>query len=116
MYIAVVGILSVTNALGGNTRAWFVFAVAIVAITWAFLCFTVFGVKENRSIYKKEKTTSLKEMFGVIFRNDQLLFTAISMVLFMIGYTTTTSFGVYFFKYAYKYENMYMVFAGILVP
>jgi len=114
MYIAVVGILPVTNALGGNTRAWFVFAAVIVAITWVFLCFTVFGVKENHSIYKKEKTTSLKEMFGVIFRNDQLLFTAISMALFMVGYTTTTSFGVYFFKYAYKDENIFIIFAGIL--
>jgi len=32
----------------------------------------------------------------------------------MIGYTTTASFGVYYFKYAYKDENMYMIFAAIL--
>jgi len=36
------------------------------------------------------------------------------MALFMIGYTTTTSFGLYFFKYAFKDEGMYSVFAGIL--
>ncbi len=36
------------------------------------------------------------------------------MALFMIGYTTTTSFGVYFFKYAFKNEGMYSVFAAIL--
>lgn len=114
MYAVVVGILPVTNALGGGKKAWFLFAVGVVLITWTFLCFTVFGVKENRSLYKKEEQTSLKEMFGVLFHNDQLLFTAISMALFMIGYTTTTSFGVYFFKYAYKDENMYPVFAGIL--
>ena len=79
----------------------------------AFLCFTLL-CKENRSLYKKEEHTSLKEMFSVIFKNDQLLFTAISMALFMIGYCTTTSFGVYFFKYAFKNEDMYSVFAGIL--
>lgn len=114
MYIVVVGILPITNALGGDKKAWFIFAVAVVLLTWAFLCFTLFGVKENRSLYKKEEHTSLKEMFSVIFKNDQLLFTAISMALFMIGYCTTTSFGVYFFKYAFKNEGMYSVFAGIL--
>ena len=114
MYFVVVGILPITGSLGGDKKAWFIFAVAVVVVTWAFLMFTLFGVKENRTLYKKSETTSLKEMVGVLFKNDQLLFTAISMALFMIGYTTTTSFGVYFFKYAFKDEGMYSVFAGIL--
>jgi melibiose permease/lactose/raffinose/galactose permease len=50
MYSVVVGILPVTGALGGNKKAWFIFAVAVVILTWAFLCFTVFGVKENRTL------------------------------------------------------------------
>lgn len=114
MYLVVVGIVPITKALGGDKKAWFLFAVAVVIIMLAFLCFTVFGVKENRALYKKEESTSLKEMFGVLFKNDQLLFTAVSMALFMIGYSTTTSFGIYFFRYAYKDETMYSVFAGIL--
>lgn len=114
MYIVVVGILPMTGALGGDKKAWFIFAVGVVVIMWAFLAFTLFGVKENRTLYKREESTSLKEMFSVLFKNDQLLFTAISMALFMIGYCTTTSFGVYYFKYAFKNEGMYSVFAGIL--
>lgn len=114
MYLVVVGIIPITKALGGNKKAWFLFAVGVVIIMLLFLCFTVFGVKEDRSLTTKQDNTSLKEMFRVLFKNDQLLFTAISMALFMIGYCTTTSFGVYFFKYAYKDENMYSVFAGIL--
>lgn len=114
LFACVVGILPITNALGGDKKAWFIFAVAIVLITWAFLCFTVFGVKENRAIVNKQEKTSLKEMFVVLFKNDQLMFTAISMALFMIGYCTTTSFGVYFFKYAFKNEGMYSIFAGVL--
>jgi hypothetical protein len=50
-------------------------------------------------------------MFKVIFHNDQLLYTTIAMALFMIGYTTTTSFGLYYFKYAYGDESMYSIFA-----
>ena len=114
LFACVVGILPITNALGGDKKAWFIFAVAVVLITWAFLCFTLFGVKENRAIVQKQESTSLKEMFGVLFKNDQLMITAISMALFMIGYCTTTSFGTYFFKYAFKNEGMYSVFAGIL--
>ena len=114
MFSVVVGIIPVTNALGGDRRAWQITAIAIVLITWAFLCFTVFGVKEDKSIHTKQEATSLKEMFRILFKNDQLLYTAISMALFMIGYCTTTSFGLYFFKYAFKNEDMYSVFAAIL--
>ncbi|HWT73434.1 MAG TPA: glycoside-pentoside-hexuronide (GPH):cation symporter [Mobilitalea sp.] len=114
LFSVVVGILPVTNALGGDKRAWQITIIAIVLITWAFLCFTVFGVKEDKSIHVKQEATSLKEMIRILFKNDQLLFTAISMALFMIGYCTTTSFGVYFFKYAFKNEGMYSVFAAIL--
>lgn len=114
LFSVVVGILPVTKALGGDKRAWQLTIVAIVLITWAFLCFTVFGVKEDKSIHVKQEATSLKEMVGILFKNDQLLVTAISMALFMIGYCTTTSFGIYFFKYAFKNEGMYSVFAAIL--
>lgn len=114
MYLVVVGIIPATNALGGDQKAWFLFAVIVTLLTWGFLLFTLLGVEERRDLYRKAERTSLKELFTVIFRNDQLLYTALAMALFMIGYCTTTSFGVYYFKYAYKDENMYAVFAGIL--
>ena len=68
----------------------------------------------NMGIQVKEESTSLKEMFSILFKNDQLLYTAISMGLFMIGYVTTTTFGTYYFKYAFRNEEMYSVFAAIL--
>ncbi len=114
LFTVVVGIMPVTKALGDDQRAWQITAAGIVLITWVFLCFTVFGVKEDKSIHVKQEATSLKEMFRILFKNDQLLFTAISMALFMIGYSITTSFGIYFFKYAYKDEGMYSIFAAIL--
>ena len=36
------------------------------------------------------------------------------MALFMIGYCTTTGFGLYYFKYVYGDEGMYSIFAVIL--
>ncbi len=114
MYITVVAILPITNTLGGDTRAWQLTATAIVFIMLSFLAFTIFGVKEEKRIQVKDDSTSLKEMFQALFKNDQLKWTALAMALFMIGYVTTTTFGVYFFKYAYKDEGMYSIFALIL--
>ena len=128
MFAVVVGIIPVTNllgqALGGDPKApdwlsylrpaWTVFAVIIAVLMLGFLLFTLFGAKEMRSQFRQEDNTSLKDMVQAIFQNDQLLFTTISMALFMIGYVTTTSFGVYYFKYAFGDEGMYSVFAAVL--
>lgn len=118
MFIVVAGIVPITSALGnilGSTqKAYTVFAAIVVGIMWLFLCFTVFGVKEPHIVTEEQQHTTLKEMVHVIFGNDQLLTVAISMALFMIGYCTTTSFGLYYFKYAYGDEGMYSIFAAIL--
>ena len=92
----------------------FYFAIIITLIMWGFQLFTLLGVKEDRSNLEKQEHTSLKQMFGVLLKNDQLMYAAISMALFMIGYCTTTGFGLYYFKYAFKDEGMYMVFAAVL--
>ena len=107
MYAVVVGVLPATSALtdvfgGDGKKGWFTFAVIVCVLMIGFQLFTLLGVKERRELGK------------VLFANDQLLWTAVSMALFMIGYCTTTSFGTYYFKFAYGDENMYSVFAGVL--
>ena len=118
MFSVVVGVLPVTgamtDAMGGDAKkAWFVFAVIVCLLMIGFQMITVFGVKENRT-FKEEQSTSLKELGKILFQNDQLFWTAVSMALFMIGYCTTTSFGTYYFKYAYGNEGMYSIFAAVL--
>ena len=118
LFATVVGIIPITNALGEATHSlkqgWFYFALIITALMLGFQAITLIGVKERKGYYKEEESTSLREMFSALFKNDQLLWVAISMSLFMIGYTTTTSFGVHFFKYAYRDENTYAIFAAVL--
>ena len=92
----------------------FVFAMIAAVVMWAFQIITLIGVKEDRSQLATVERTSLKDLFNALFKNDQLLVAAISMALFMIGYCSTTAFGTYYFKYAYKDESMYMVFAAVL--
>ena len=118
LFAVVVGVLPVTGMLtdlcGGDAqKGWFTFAVIVCVLMIGFQMITVFGVKE-RGGFKQEEKTSFREMGRVLFANDQLLWTTISMALFMIGYCTTTSFGTYYFKYAYGDEGMYSVFAAVL--
>ena len=118
MFAMVLIYLSVPDLFSGiglNSRdSYFVFAIIIAFIMWAFQSITLIGVKEDRSELATAERTTLKDLFRALIGNDQLLVTAISMALFMIGYCTTTGFGTYYFKYAYKDEGMYMVFAAVL--
>ena len=118
MYIIVVGVIPITGAVGeavgSEKKAWFILAVAVCVLMLGTQLITLIGVKEDRSHYKEEERTTIRDFVTVIFGNDQLLWTTISMILFMVGYSTTTSFGTYFFIYAYGDENMYSVFAAIL--
>jgi sugar (glycoside-pentoside-hexuronide) transporter len=118
LFLVVAGIVPLTNILGdrfgGLQKGYFVFAMIVSLIMAAGMCITLFGVKEAALINDRKQGTPLKELIRIIVKNDQLFFTAIAMSLFMIGYTTTASFGLYFFKYAYGDEGMYPIFAMVL--
>ena len=118
LFAVVTLIVPITEAIGGAVgslqKGYFILSIILVVIMLAFLCFTVFGVKEPMLGNQKEEHTSVKELVRIIFKNDQLLVTALAMALFMIGYSTTTSFGLYYFKYVYGDEGMYSIFALIL--
>jgi len=118
LFLVVAGIVPLTNILGerfgGLQKGYFVFAMIVSLIMAAGMCITLFGVKEAALINDRKQGTPLRELIRIIIKNDQLFFTAIAMSLFMIGYTTTASFGLYFFKYAYGDEGMYPIFAMVL--
>ncbi len=117
LFLVVVSVLPVTKALAvpfGDTGAWTIFALVVVAIMLAGQAVTLFGVKEPNIVLPQERT-GLKELGRAVFGNDQLLWTAVAMVLFMTGYMTTVTFGTYYFKYVYGDEAMYSPFGAVLV-
>jgi melibiose permease/lactose/raffinose/galactose permease len=118
LFAVVVAVIPVTTALTGPDRsatgAWTLFAIGVVAIMLASQSVTLFGVREPAIVVEQERT-SLRELAKVVFGNDQLLWTAIAMVLFMTGYLTTTTFGTYYFKYVYGDESKYSPFGAVLV-
>ena len=112
IYLNVPSMFSFLNM--SDRDVYFIFAIICALIMWAFQSITLFGVKEDRSRLEKEERTSLKDLWRALTGNDQLMVTAVSMALFMIGYCTTTGFGTYYFKYAVGDEGMYMIFAAVL--
>lgn len=117
-FFVVAGITPITEALGAAVgslqKGYLWFAVGVVALMWAGQLVTLFGVKEPRGLDDAGERTTIRDFFRAIFHNDQLLYVTVAMGLFMIGYTTTTSFGIFYFQYVYGDTNMYSVFAVIL--
>ena len=108
-YAIMVGWQPITQALGNTPRAWFLVAVVVSVFYMVFLCFTLFGVKENRNMVQNEEKTTLKQMWRALVQNDQLMWTSLAMGLFMVGYCTTVGFAIYYMKYIFGNEGMYVV-------
>ncbi len=109
----------ITSSLGVQLNnpplAWTIFALAVTACMLGFTLFTVFGVKENTSLFKNnDEKTTLKGLLDALFKNDQLMWTTLSMSLFTIGYLTTTSFSIYYMQYVYGDAGMYAVLAAVV--
>lgn len=73
--------------IGGNTQyAYGKVALIVCILAPAFLCFTIFGVREDRS-YENEPVPpfSFKKIFQVVKNNDQLCWIALIFLLQQVG-------------------------------
>ncbi len=114
MYIVMVAWQPVTTALGDTPQVWFWCAVVIAAIYMLGLLFPLLGVKEKRIAAQQQESTSLKQMWDALVKNDQLMWTTLSMGLFMVGYCTTVGFALYYMKYLFGNENMYVILVAVV--
>jgi melibiose permease/lactose/raffinose/galactose permease len=114
MYIVMVAWQPVTNALGDTPQVWFWCAVVIAALYMLGLLFPLLGVKERRTPVDQQETTSIKQMMTALIKNDQLMWTTLSMGLFMVGYCTTVGFALYYMKYIFGNENMYVILVAVV--
>ncbi|WP_342372998.1 glycoside-pentoside-hexuronide (GPH):cation symporter [Propioniciclava soli] len=113
LFAAVTSVIPATAALGGGPGAWTTFMVVAVLATIAFQAVTLVGVRQPAHVLPQQRTT-LRELASIVLGNDQLVVTSVTMILFTTGYVTTTTFGVYFFTYAYRDPGMYTPFAAVL--
>ena len=114
MYIVMVAWQPVTSAMGDTPSAWFWCAVVIAIIYLLGLLFPLLGIKEKRVAMDKQESTTVRQMFRALLKNDQLMWTTLAMGLFMIGYCTTVNFAVYYMKYLFGDEGMYVVLVAVV--
>jgi melibiose permease/lactose/raffinose/galactose permease len=114
MYIVMVAWQPVTTALGDTPAVWFWCAVVVAVIYLLGLLIPLLGVKEKRIPMDQQESTTVKQMIRALVKNDQLMWTTLSMALFMVGYCTTVNFAVYYMKYLFGDESMYVVLVAVV--
>ena len=105
MIIAILGV-------GSNSVGYFRLGLIISIVFVISTLITVFNVKEKNTVKNQEKI-KLKEVFEILFKNDQLLIIIVSVIIYQIALFLVGGFALYFFKYAIQNENLFTVFTGI---
>lgn len=115
MFAVMVGWEPITSSFGNTPAVWFWLAVVVTVLMVLFQLFTIFGVKEKREMFtQKEDHTTIKDMWHVLTKNDQLMWTTLAMSLFIIGYMTTTTIAIYYMQYVFGNKDMYAVMAAVV--
>lgn len=113
MYIVMVAWQPVTSALGNTPKVWLMCAIVLSIVFMLGLLFPLLGVKEKRVPVEEQESTSLKQMWNALVKNDQLMWTSLAMGLFMVGYSTTVGFAVYYMRYIFENEGLYVVLVAV---
>lgn len=114
MYIVMVAWQPVTQALGDTPKVWLWCAVVVAVIFLLGLMFPLLGIKGKQVTQVSQESTTVKQMFRALLKNDQLMWTTLAMGLFMVGYCTTVNFAVYYMRYIFGNEGMYVVLVGVV--
>ncbi len=114
MYIVMIAWQPVTAALGNTPGIWLGCAVVIAAVYMLGLLFPLLGVKERRTAPQQQESTSLKQMFSALVKNDQLMWTTLSMGLFNAGNFTTVGFALYYMRYIFGNESLYVILVAVV--
>ncbi len=101
----VAGLLPVIVA-GNAVNTYRLCALVIALCFVAFQLLTFFGVRERKPPEGTvERVLSLKDMFRILFRNDQLVTMGIGSLLFNIGNGLLILFGMNFFYFEFGYTD-----------
>ena len=95
------------SAIGGSSITGYIAVSVFIALAFMGSQFVVFFfVKENPSIHlEKEERIGVKKMLRVIFKNDQLLWVTLIMLLYNTGSALLTAFGVNYMYLSFEYNG-----------
>ena len=106
-----------------SQSGWTCFAIIVAILGILTVCSVAFGTKESTTALrsKAQKNGNPIEAFKAIFQNDQLLWVALSYLLYAIANVATTGVLMYLFKYildntaAYSIVGVIPVITGLVM-
>ena len=101
-------------ALGGSAVTGYMWiSIISVILMIAFQMFTIFGVKEKplSPLEVKQPRMTLKDMFKVLVKNDQLMWSTLIMLIFCVG-TGVVNAGLLtnYIYFEFGYEGSYTIY------
>lgn len=107
-----------SNAIGGSTSAAYgIISIVVCTLSVIFICFTIFGVKENPKQIEAEnkERTTLKKVVKTIVNNKPLLWVVIAFLIQQIGNGLVAGgLGSTYIYFRYGYEGgNYSLFSTI---
>lgn len=100
----VAGVVPVIIA-GNAVNTYRLVAVVVALCFIGFQMLTTFGVRERKHETELKDKLSLKDMFKIFLRNDQLIHAGIASLLFNIGSCLLIMFGMNFFYFEFGYST-----------
>ena len=98
----------------GDANGWLAFALIGGGVSLLGAVILGLGTKEQASALREnKKATTFKEVFSILGKNDQLMWIAITFLIFCFGQDLVNSFQMYYFAYILG-DSTYLSFLGII--
>ncbi|MBO6128572.1 MAG: MFS transporter [Pseudobutyrivibrio sp.] len=124
--IIAIGIIPITNALGGNQNAWIKFGVgfALMVVLALLICWakaketaTESGAEINEAEVNHEEPTPFIEALSNLFHNKYWVIVLIMCFLTNVSYGISGASGAYYCKWIYGNDNLTAILGGVgLLP
>ena len=124
--IFAIGLIPITNAMGGNQSAWikFGFVMGILVILAALICYvtsretaTESGTVVDISEQETEQAIPFKEAIGKLFKNKYWVIVLVVNLLSCIIYGLQSASGTYYCKWIFGNDNLVGVMGTIgMIP
>ena len=98
----------------GDANGWLAFPLIGGGVSLLGAVILGLGTKEQASALREnKKETTFKEVFSILGKNDQLMWIAITFLIFCFGQDLVNSFQMYYFAYILG-DSTYLSFLGII--
>jgi|AGTN01.2.fsa_nt_gi sugar (Glycoside-Pentoside-Hexuronide) transporter len=94
-----------STLFGNAVTAYAVIAIVIALVFLGCQMMTVFGAKERAGALIPVEKIGVKKMASIIFKNDQLLWTSLAMLLYNFGGSMILAFGSMYVYFEFSYDG-----------